>query len=189
MVYPEDWLKSEGYMGTVVSFLCPDDPNGRTSLNLLGRLLAPIIIMSLIVEQQQTSLTPHPLPVQELPSNLSLQDYSNESLQQMQAMLGGSTFKVWNAELFGQEAKRMQFTTEMGPGCFIKVFQSWTVSNRRALIVTFSSPEEIHDNYREHVEKVLASMKFISPVDPKDKPIESLCLKTYENANRLFRIK
>jgi hypothetical protein len=160
LAYPEDWKKSDGYMGTIVSFLCPDDPTGRTSLNLL---------------------------VQDIPSGITLEDYSNESVGQMRGMMADTEFKVWDANMFEQAGKRMQFSTELGP-FVVKVFQAWTVAKDQAYILTFSAPAETHDNYREQVEKVIDSTKFVK-AEPKAKPIELLCLKYYENPTHSFRLR
>ncbi len=160
LVYPEEWKKSEGYMGTIVSFLCPDDATGRTSLNLL---------------------------VQEVPPGITLEDYSAESLGQMKQMMADTEFKVWDGDMFAQAGKRMQFVADMGPFT-VKVFQAWTVAKDQAYIITYSAPAETHDLQREHVEKVIASTKFVK-AEPKEKPIELLCLKHYENPTHAFRLR
>jgi hypothetical protein len=160
LVYPEEWKKSEGYMGTIVSFLCPDDATGRTSLNLL---------------------------VQEVPPGITLEDYSAESLGQMKQMMADTEFKVWDGDMFAQAGKRMQFVADMGPFT-VKVFQAWTVAKDQAYILTYSAPADTHDLHREHVEKVIASTKFVK-AEPKEKPIELLCLKHYENPTHAFRLR
>ncbi|KAL6077966.1 hypothetical protein QOT17_002010 [Balamuthia mandrillaris] len=160
--YPSKWPKSEGHMGTVVSFVCPDDPMHISSLNLL---------------------------VQDLNGSMTLEEFTQLSLEQMKAMMQGGwgAPKVWNADLFRLPGKRMQFVTPMGPFT-VKVFQAWTVKNDLAYIFTFSAPADLHDTYREVVEKILDSMEFVAATPPHEKPIEIFCLGNYENQTHMFRL-
>lgn len=160
MVYPEGWEKIEGHVGTLVSFFCRDDPTMRTSVNLL---------------------------LQDISTNISLEEYSNEAVEHMRMSLPGTEVRVWEAPMFGQNGRRLQFTAELGP-FDVKVLQAWTVAKDKAYIMTFSAPADVHNSYRELIEKVIASLKLIK-VEHKDRPIELLCLRYYENPTHLFRVR
>jgi len=162
LLYPEHWTKVSGYLGTIVSFLIPEDETAHTTLNLL---------------------------TQELPPGTTLEDYSTESIKHLQEMMTyQGTFKVWDGVLFGQKGKKMQFAIDLGT-VSVQVFQAWTVSNDQAYIITFSSPSHLHDSFREQVEQVMNSTKFIKKTEPKQKPIELLCFKHYENTTHSFRVR
>jgi len=149
-------------MGTLISLICPEDPAGRTSLNLL---------------------------VQEIPDEVTLEDYTSQSLQQMQALSGGEGWKVWDEKLLGLSGKRMQFAISAGAPVPMKLFQAWTVQEGKAFIVTFSSPADTHDGHRTTVETILGSLKFAAKADPQEKPIENLCMVHFENEKNLFRLR
>jgi hypothetical protein len=71
----------------------------------------------------------------------------------------------------------------------VKLFQAWTVIKGKAYIVTFSSPESTHEQYREVVDGILDSLQFTTKLQPHQKPIESLCMVYYENEKHGFRVR
>eukprot|EP01089_Gocevia_fonbrunei_P015608 TRINITY_DN4604_c0_g1_i1.p1 TRINITY_DN4604_c0_g1~~TRINITY_DN4604_c0_g1_i1.p1 ORF type:complete len:491 (+),score=138.32 TRINITY_DN4604_c0_g1_i1:117-1589(+) len=162
IAYPAEWIKSEGQMGTAVAFVHPLDQ--MTSVNLLVQ----------------------PLP--EGAEYTDLEEFTKKSVDQMIEMMGGEKFDVEDGTLFKQKAKRMNFSTPFG-AMTIKVFQTWTLKDGKAFILTYSSPGETHDELRPIVEKMLESADWAPIVPVAERPIQVLFLKVHENKEHLFRIR
>ena len=106
----------------------------------------------------------------------------------MQQMLEHAQHRVWEAPLLGKDGKRLQFQAPMGP-FVMTVYQAWTVTDKRAFIVTYSSPSDVHNDNRKHVEVLLDSLEITGAQDPTKKPIDLCCFRFYENTEHLFRLK
>jgi hypothetical protein len=146
------------------------------SLNTVFALLCPDD------PQRLTSLN---LLVQELPNGMSMEEFTAKSLESMQQH---PPPEIWEAPVLGQEGKRMCFETALGPFT-LRIYQAWTIKEDKAYIVTFSSPTQMYGSFRQVAEHIIEHLKFVEPVPPIKRPIELLCLKTFDSTAHCFRIK
>eukprot|EP01087_Luapelamoeba_hula_P015722 TRINITY_DN472_c0_g1_i1.p1 TRINITY_DN472_c0_g1~~TRINITY_DN472_c0_g1_i1.p1 ORF type:complete len:506 (-),score=85.13 TRINITY_DN472_c0_g1_i1:110-1462(-) len=154
-------------MGTLVTFICQDDPKKMSSMNL------------------QLQSLPFPMPLDEF-SALSI-----GQLQQMDQM-AGVQLDVHEEKFMRLPGKRMSFEAPMGP-LLLKVYQAWTVAGTAkepiAYIATFSSPPDLHNSFLGDIKAIFNNFELFEPLPPIKRPIELLCLSHYENYAHLYRIK
>lgn len=115
---------------------------------------------------------------------VTLEEFTRESLAQME----GLAVDVWDKPLFRQAGKRMSFQAPIGPS-LMKIFQAWTVKQGKAYIITFTSPANLHDDFRDQVEQMINTMILTKPLDVIKRPTDKLFFANFEDKTHLFRIR
>eukprot|EP01113_Clastostelium_recurvatum_P021266 TRINITY_DN2517_c0_g1_i1.p1 TRINITY_DN2517_c0_g1~~TRINITY_DN2517_c0_g1_i1.p1 ORF type:complete len:499 (-),score=143.52 TRINITY_DN2517_c0_g1_i1:640-2070(-) len=155
--YPQGWLLQENIGGAVVAFSpAPEDTQAPT-LNVV---------------------------VQDLSSNpMSLDDFTSVSLYQMEQMLQEvADVDVSATVLAGNPGKRVQYSTRM-QSFYLKFFQTYTLKDDIAYIITFSAPPAIHDALKGVIEQCIEKFEI---TEKKGTP--SLALREYHNKKNEFKL-
>jgi len=134
--FPAHWTKQEESPGTVVSFYAPlEDAADPFSEN------ANII-------------------VQDLGQRMTLGDYSQLSLEQLQKV-GSMDVHLSDTTLAGLPAQEAAFTMSLN-GVSMDFHQIWTVKDKRAYILTFTSETSRYSDYEGIFTQMAASFKLDS---------------------------
>lgn len=131
--FPADWTKEENVPGAVIKFFAPlQDAADVFSENL-----------NIIVE--------------DLGEHLTLDEYSQLSLQELQKVRGVDV-RLSNTTLAGLPAQEAIFTMDL-QGSSMDFRQIWTVKDKRAYILTFTSETGTYADYAGIFTQMTASFK------------------------------
>lgn len=142
LIYPKDWEKKVGKMGTVVAFLSPPENASdefRENVN---------IVIEDISSQPMT-----------------LDEYTNLSLNQLdQFVQNPNILESSEDTLSGIRAYRLVYTGEMesnGNVYALKWLQVYTIKNNKVYMFTYTSAEDSYSDYLDSVEEMIDSFEIM----------------------------
>lgn len=142
IVYPEDWEKKTGEMGTVVAFLslregASDDFRENVNIAI-----------------QDLSAQP-----------MTLDEYTNLSLSQLdQYIQNPNVIESSKTTLDGNPAHKLVYTGEMEQQdvrYLLKWLQVYTIKGDKLYLITYTSKEDSYSDYLDNVQKMIDSFQII----------------------------
>lgn len=137
ILYPMEWEILENFMGTVVSFLSPQESakdDFRENLNVLVQ-----------------DLTAQPM---------TIEDYTQLSLMQLEQVI--TKFKITDpisvSTLTGYPAHRLTYLQQQGK-LKLKTTSVWTIIDLTAYVVSFATKRKEYDDYEPIFNEMIKSFK------------------------------
>ena len=106
--------------------------------------------------QEQISVS-----VEDLPSNMSLAEYTDESLAQIEKLSDPNVAPPQTVNLGDKTARRVIYNG-LEDGNWVRRMQTWSVVGDRAYVITYTALPENYDSYLPTVEKMIESFEIIS---------------------------
>ncbi|BAZ46504.1 TPR repeat-containing serine/threonine protein kinase [Chondrocystis sp. NIES-4102] len=137
--YPEAWEQEnrDDFFATGVVFFSPLENNQDTF-------------------KEQVSVS-----VEVLPRNMSLAEYTNESIALIKKLSDKDVSATQATTLGKYKAQQVVYRGEEN-GNPVKRMQTWSIKNNQAYVITYTAQPESYDNYLPTVEEIIASFETIN---------------------------
>ena len=99
--------------------------------------------------------------VEHLPSDMSLTEYTNESLAQIKKLSDPNVAPPQTVNL-GEKTARQVTYNGLEDGNWVKRMQTWSVEGDRAYVITYTALPKSYESYLPTVEKMIESFETIS---------------------------
>jgi serine/threonine-protein kinase len=142
LVYPKEWEKKVGELGTIVAFLSPPESASDTFRENVN------------------------IAIEDISSRpMTLDEYTNLSLSQLdQFVQNANVLESGEDTLGGIRAHRLVYTGEMesnGKIYTLKWLQVYTIKNNKVYMFTYTSAEDSYSDYLDSVEQMIDSFEIM----------------------------
>ena len=138
MDYPSDWVKREGFMGTIVVFMAPTEGMEDGSPANMNVLMQDITFQT-----------------------MTLDDYTELSIEQLESFITDfDLIEEDDITLAGAPAKKLVYTGEQGV-FEIKWVQVWGIKDSKVYVLTFTTHEDRFNEFSGIADEMIDSFEVL----------------------------